>query len=58
VLAQARHLLLLLRHQVLEGVVSLEVGLHLLNGGAAVRVGQRNFLKSARFKNGEYNKIL
>ncbi len=36
--AQRRHLLLLACHQVLEGVVGLQVGLHLLYGGAAVSV--------------------
>ena len=44
VLPEAGHLLLLLGHQVLEGVVGLQVGLHLLNSGAAVRVGQGNLL--------------
>ena len=44
VLPEAGHLLLLLGHQVLEGVVGLQVGLHRLNSGAAVRVGQGNLL--------------
>ena len=44
VLLEHDHLLLLLGHQVLEGLVGLEVRLHLLNGSAAVRVGQRDLL--------------
>jgi len=46
--AQRRHLLLLARHQVLEGVVGLQVRLHFLYGGAAVSVRESDLLQFKR----------
>jgi len=51
VLLQAGHLLLLLANKVLEGVMGLEVGLHLLYGGTTLRVAQGNLLRSGSGQN-------
>jgi len=47
--AQGGHLLLLAGHQVLEGVMRLQMRLHFLDGGATVCVGQGDFLDCKNF---------